>query len=109
MTVNINKFADHKDRLNKFPLIAAVIQNKQLGKIFTSDSAIFVANDFEFSIVSLMRDNNFVADTFASFLRTEKSLPGYLLIYDPSENMLDYYRKSTQNYQKFAKEFSSDV
>lgn len=100
---NIDEFADHKDRLNKFPLITAVIQNKQRGKIFTSDLAVFAANDFGFSIVSLARDNNFVADTFASFLRTEKSLPGYLLIYDPSENMLDYYRKSPQNYQKIRK------
>jgi len=94
----------HWDRLNEFPLIAAVVKNMQSGHIYLSSedipNAVFVCNKFGFSILSILNTDCFSYDSFSKLMNYNKSIPNYLMFYDVDGRTIDYFVKSPRNCQK---------
>jgi len=80
----------YRSSVIRFPLIAAVIEQKQRGQVFVdkcdAPEAAFVVTDFGFTYLFESRQNGDFDAALAQLLSTPNALkPGYLLWYSPPD------------------------
>lgn len=71
-----------------FPLINAVLLNKQEGKIFSDDSAMFVLHKAGFAYLKTS-ENSYNYKRFIDFILNSEDIPVYFHIYNPSQQLID--------------------
>ncbi len=70
-----------------FPLINAVLQKKQEGRIFNIEKSLFIIHKSGFSYLKLGEENDI--NSLLNFFSKEKQLPQYFHIYDPPVKLVE--------------------